>query len=218
MYSKSQRVMSAIALVISFAIAQVYIGVSFAQAGATAGPNENSTSATNSRATPQQMTGVLSVQGGRAIIVNGSSALSGATILSGASIETPAGIGGTVSLAGLGSVEIEPGAKLTLEFREAIIKVMLLQGCITLHANKGVTGEIDRPDGNVMKTDPKAEGVLRVCNPDAGAVRTAPASAAGQGGLFGLGRAATIAIIAGAGSLAGLPLVFPNRNPSPVAP
>ena len=217
MNSKSQRVMSAIALVLSFAIAQVYIGVSFAQAGATTGPNESSTSSITSTAS-QQMTGVLSVQGGRAITVNGASAITGSTILSGASIETPAGVGGTVNLTELGSLEIEPGSKLTLEFQDGNIKVTLLQGCVTLHANKGVTGEIDKPDGNFMKTDPRAEGVLRACNPETGAVLTAPASAEGGGGLFGSGTFADVAILAGFGTIVSTPFIFGNRNPSRVTP
>ena len=95
---------------------------------------------------------------------------------------------------------------------------MLLQGCVTLHTNSGTAGEIDNPQGVAGKTDPKADGVLRICYPESGAVRTAPAAAAGAGGLFGLGTAATIAIIAGAGSLVGIPLIFPSRNTSPTAP
>lgn len=209
MNSKSKRITSAIALILGFAIAQVYIGVGFAQPGAAAGPNENSTPAS------QQATGVLSVQGGKAITVNGSSVISGATILSGASIETPAGVGGTVSLGSLGSLEIEPGSKLTLEFRDGSIKVMLLQGCVTLHTNSGTAGEIDNPKGVAGKTDPKADGVIRVCHPEGGAVLKA--AAAGTG-LFGLGNAATVAIIAGYFIIAGSPIIFGNRNPSPTTP
>ncbi len=211
MNSKSKRVTSAIALFLSFAIAQIYISVGFAQSGPAAGPNENSTT------TSQQTSGVLSVQGGKAITVNGASVINGATILSGASIETPAGVGGTVSLGSLGSLEIEPGSKLTLEFQDGSIKVMLPQGCVTLHTNSGTAGEIDNPQGVAGKTDPKADGVIRVCS-DRGAVRTAPASAAGGGGLFGLGNAATVAIIAGYGFISGSPFIFRNRNPSPSAP
>ncbi|MDQ1728101.1 MAG: hypothetical protein QOD33_226 [Pyrinomonadaceae bacterium] len=187
-----------VALLLACAVAQVYSGMALAQ-------------------TAQPAVGSLSVQGGKAISVNGASTITGATIFSGASIETPAGVGSTVNL-GNGSVDIEPGTKLSLEFQDGLIKVTLIQGCATVHANAGTTGEIDRPQGTSEKTDPKAQGVLHVCNPEVGAVRTAPASAAGQGGLFGLGTAATIAIIAGAGSLFGLPLIFPNANPSPTAP
>jgi hypothetical protein len=212
MNSQSERVTSGIALFLSFAILQVYIGVGFGQSGPASGPSETAA------ATPQQATGSLSVQGGKAITVNGASAITGATILSGASIETLVGVGGTVSLGSLGSLQIEPNSKVTLEFQDGSIKVMLLQGCVTLHTNSGTAGEIDNPQGVAGKTDPKADGVVRVCFPEGGAVMTAPASAERRGGLFGLGTAATIAIIAGAGSLVGIPVIFPKRNPSPTTP
>jgi hypothetical protein len=212
MNSKSKRITSAVALFLSFAIAQFYIGISFAQSGPSAGEHENPT------APSQQTTGSLSVQGGSAITVNGASTMSGATIFSGANIETPAGVGGTINLGSLGSVQIEPNAKLTLEFRDGSIKVTLVQGCVTLHTSSGTAGEIDNPQGVAGKTDPKADGMVRTCYPESGAVRTAPASAQGKGGLFGLGTAATIAIIAGMGSLVGLPAIFTNHNPSPTTP
>jgi len=193
-------------------MAQVYIGVSFAQSGPAATTNEVLTPA------PQQATGVLSVQGGKAITINGASAISGATILSGANIETPAGVGGSVSLGTLGSLDIEPSARLMLEFQNGSIKVMLLQGCVTLHTNKGTAGEIDNSQGVIGRTDPKADGVIRVCS-DGGAVLTAPATAAPSGNLFGLGTAATIALLAGFGTIVSSPFTFlPNRNISPSAP
>src|SRR6185295_5748263 len=158
MNSKSKRATSVISLILSFAIAQVYVGVSFAQAGVAAVPNDNFT-----LAAAQQTTGVVSIPSGKAIIVNGALAISGATILSGATVETPAGVGSSISLGSLGSVDVEPGTKFSLEFQEGSIKVMLLQGCVTLHTNAGVTGEVDTPTRVEGKTDPKADGEVRVC-------------------------------------------------------
>jgi hypothetical protein len=213
MNSKSKRVTNVIALVLSFAMAHVYTGVSFAQTRVAAGPNDNFTTAA------QQTTGVVSIPSGKAITINGASAISGATIVSGASIETPGAVGATVSLGNLGSLEIEPGAKLSLEFQDGSIKVMLLQGCVTLHTNAGTAGEIDSPKGVIGKTDPKADGVIRTCNTEGGAVLTAPASVgATGGGLFGAGVLADIATLAGFGIIVSSPFIFGNRNPSPAIP
>ena len=82
-----------------------------------------------------------------------------ATILSGATIETPSGVSSSVNFGSLGWLEIEPSAKLSVEFQEGSIKVMLLQGCITLHTKAGTTGEVDSPKGVIGTTDPKADGV-----------------------------------------------------------
>ena len=213
MNSNSKRATRVIALILSFAVTQVYIGVSFAQAGAVAGPNNNFTIAA-----VQETTGVVSIPSGKAITINGASAISGATVFSGASIETPAGVSSSVSLGSLGSLDIEPNTKLSVEFREGIIKVMLLQGCVTLRTNAGTAGEIASPKGVLGRTDPKADGTIRTCEPE-GAVLTAPATAVGPtGGLFGLGTVGNIALLAGFGVIVSSPFIFGNRNISPTAP
>lgn len=207
---KTKRATSIIALGLSFAMAQVYVGVSFAQGGATAVPNDNFT-----LAAAQQTTGVVSIPSGKAITVNGASTISGATIFSGATVETPAGVGSSISLGSLGSVDVEPGTKLNLEFQDGSIRVMLHQGCVTLHANAGVTGEVDTPKGVEGKTDPKADGEVRVCNPSSAA---APAATVAEGGLFGLGTFGDIALLAGFGTIVASPFIFGNRNISPARP
>jgi hypothetical protein len=101
------------------------------------------------------------------------------------------------------------------------VKALLLYGCAILTAKKKTNGEIATEQGTAGKTDPAAGGVLNVCFPQGAAaptvntgVATAPAATGGGGGgLFGLGRAATIAIIAGIGAAATTPLWFQD-NPS----
>jgi hypothetical protein len=208
MSSRQKRITSAIALFLVFSITQVYVGVSFAGPQPTAAANENSLPA------PQQTTGILSTQGNKPITVNGATAASGATLVSGASIETPVAVGATANLRNLGSLQIDPNAKLTLEFQNGSVKVMLLQGCVTLHTRKGVSGEIDTSQGVAGKTDPAKDGLLKVCTPGsdrAPAVRT-------TGGLFGLGTAATIAIIGGGATAVILPIIIGGGNSSPQSP
>ncbi len=216
MNSKSKRVSSAIALFLAFTMAQAYVGVSLAQSRAVAGPNDTSTTVA------QQATGVVSIPSGKAIIINGSSAISGATIVSGASIETPAGVGAMVRFGNTGSLEIEPGARLSVEFQEGSIKVMLLQGCVLLRTYTGTAGEVANPNGEIGRTDPKADGTLRTCATDpVGAVLTAPAATVGEAGsLFGLGVAGDLALLAGFGFIVSSPFIFSggNRNISPARP
>lgn len=204
--SKQKSITTAIALFLVFATAQLYTGVSFAAREAG--------SALTLPAVPQQATGSLTTQGNNPINVNGVSAVSGATITSGASIETPAGVGATVNMGGLGSLQIDPNTKLTVEFQNGSIKVMLLAGCVTLHTKRGTTGEVNGPQGPLGKTDPAKDDSLKVCAPGAAAT-VPPTTAGGGGGLFGLGTAATVAILAGGAGVTAAALTLGGRGTNP---
>ena len=186
--------------------------------------------------TVQQIVARLVTRNNQPITLNGQSATTGASLLSGATIETGADQSATVNVGPLGSVAISPNTKLVLTFEQGNLKADVAFGCVILTARQNTTGEITTEKGSVGKTDPAAGGVLEMCYQQGAAAptvgpgvasgagatsgSTAGATAASSGGLFGLGTAATIAIIA-AGTAAGLtPLFFPddNRNPSPSAP
>jgi hypothetical protein len=173
------------ALLLIFAAVQVYFAVSLAESGSVV-PGESVAMS------PPQLMGILTTQGNKEISVNGTNSISGATIISGASIETPAGVGATVSLGSRGSLEIGPDTKLTVDFDQSSVKVMLTVGCGNLRTKKGTTGDISTPKGSAGKTDPAQDGKLEIC-PRRSA---APIAAAGAGGLFRLGTAAAVAIIA----------------------
>lgn len=206
---KSKRITTVIALLLVFATSQVYVGVSFAKPGTVL-------SGESAAMTPQQATGILTTQGNREITLNGTNAISGATLVSGANIETPTGVGATVNLGGNGSVDIEASSKLTLEFDQSNIKVMLIEGCVTVYTKKGTTGEIATSQGVVGKTDPTKDGKIEVC-PRRSAVPIVPA--AGAGGLGGLSTAASLAIFGGITATAVIvPIVLRGRNPSPGSP
>ena len=189
--------------------------------------------ATRATAIPQQFVARLTTRNNQPITVNGLSAGTGASILTGATIETGADQSATVNLGPLGTLDIAPNTKLVLTYDDkGNVKAMLVYGCVILAAKKKTTGEVATEQGSAGKTDPAAGGVLDVCFPQgatapqvgqgaaaaagAGAgASTAPA--AGGGGLFGLGRAATIAIFAGIGAAALTPLAFQD-NPSGAEP
>jgi len=185
--------------------------------------------ATNVTAIPQQFVARLTTRNNQPITVNGLSANTGASILTGATIETGADQSATVNLGPLGSLDIAPNTKLVLTYDDqGNVKALIIYGCAILTAKKKTKGEVATEQGSAGKTDPAAGGVLDVCFPQgatapavnqgaaaaagAGAgASTAPA--AGGGGLFGLGNAATFAIIAAYLGEVTLPLVFQN-NPS----
>jgi hypothetical protein len=183
--AEARRIGLAIAILIVFATAQVYVGVSFAEPGSLVSGESVATA-------PQQPTGILTTQGNKEITVNGTNSISGATVVSGVSIETPAGVSATVSLGTSGSLEIEPNTKLTVEFEQGGVKVLLTEGCGSLRTRKGTTGEISTPKGSAGKTDPAQDGRLEICPRRIAALVVA----AGTSGLFSLGRAAAVAIIA----------------------
>src|SRR5215218_442399 len=209
-----------IAVLLLFAIAQIGLQVGFAEPNTT----------TNPVVVPQQIVARLTTRNNQPITVNGLSANTGASILTGATIETGADQSATVNLGSLGSLDIAPNTKLVLTYDDqGNVKAVIVYGCAILTAKKKTTGEVATEQGSAGKTDPAAGGVLEVCFPQgaaaptvgsgvasgAGAGTGVPASvpAASGGGLFGLGKAATVAIIASIGAVALTPLIFQD-NPS----
>ena len=177
---------------------------------------------TNPVAVPQQIVARLTTRNNQPITVNGLSANTGASILTGATIETGADQSATVNLGPLGTLDIAPNTKLVLTYDDqGNVKAVLAFGCAILTAKKKTNGEIATEQGTAGKTDPAAGGVLNVCFPqgaaaptvNTGVVSAPAASGGGGGGLFGLGKAATIAIFAGIGAAALTPLFFQD-NPS----
>ena len=189
--------------------------------------------ATRVTAIPQQFIARLTTRNNQPITVNGLSASTCASIVTGATIETGADQSATVNLGPLGSLDIAPNTRLVLTYDDqGNVKALIIYGCAILTAKKKTTGEVATEQGSAGKTDPAAGGVLDVCFPQGasaptvnqGAAAAAGAGvgasttpAAGGGGLFGLGRAATIAIFAGAGAVALTPLAFQD-NPSGSTP
>src|SRR2546423_2408386 len=138
-HTRSAKVISAI---LTFVVAQVFLGLAFAAPGA----------ADKRIDVPVQGGAVLTTQGNKPIMVNGASATSGATILTGAMIETPDGVSATVTIPGRGTLMIPANTKLTIEFDPTgRIRVTLLQGCAVLSTKKGTSGEVDNAQGAIGK-------------------------------------------------------------------
>lgn len=212
---RQRKAFKALAVFLAFSFAQVYVQTSFAVPGTTNG----------SVPLPQQFVARLTTRGNQPITVNGASAASGATILTGATIETPDQVGATIDLGPLGTLDLAPNTQVTLDFDQNGVKVTLKRGCAVL---KSKNGEITTDQGSAGKTDNNKKKLSACYVPgsapqiDSAAVGAAAAgagaaaAAGGAGGLFGLGTAATIAIIGGGGAIAVLAIVGTRgHNPSP---
>jgi hypothetical protein len=201
----------AIAVFLAFALAQVYVQLSFAA------PNSS-----GSTVLPQQLVAVLTSTGGSAVI-NGNSASTGATVLSGAEVEAPAGVRVSINLGRLGKVDLDPGSKIRLYYEcsqttpeSCTVKAVVLAGCVHVATEQGTRGQIDTAtDENVAKNETGGGAAITHC---AGAVvgQQAPATAVGEG----LSTAAKVAIVVAAVSVpAALFWAFNGGdNPSPGAP
>jgi hypothetical protein len=204
----------AIAALLLFFIAQIGLQVGLAE------PTVTTTAIT------PQTAGRLTTSNNQPIQVNGLSASTGASILSGATLETGADQSATVNLGALGSVEIAPNTKVLLTFDDqGNLKALVAFGCVKIIANTNTTGEVATDQGSAGKTNPASGGELELSYKPGNAPAigqgvctkgpAAPPDSSGstQGGLFGLGKAATIAIV-GAGTAAGLTPLFFQDNPS----
>ena len=229
---RQRKAYKSIALFLAFAVAQIYVQATIAgptPTGKTFAPR------------PQAITARLTTRGNQAILVNGNSVSTGASILTGSTIETGDQVGATIDLGPLGSLDLAPNTRVTLEYDEnGNVRVKVLQGCAILRTKKGSHGEVSTEQGKAGETEEKNGGVLDICFPpgaanpvvNAGAAANAGAGAGGGAGAGagaagggaaggeGLGTAAWVAIIAGGVAAAvGIPAAF-NRpdNPSNSTP
>ncbi len=219
MRSRQQKALKAVALFLVFAIAQVYVQISFAE------PN----SPTVPVPLPQQFIARLTTRGNQPITVNGLSAATGATILTGATIETPAEVGATINLGPLGYLDLAPNTKVELQYDEnGNLKVKLISGCAVLVAKKNTDAEVSTEQGSAGKTDKKKGGVIDICFPPgaasptvgqgaaaaAGAGAAGAAAAAAGGGGGGLSGVAIAAMVGGGIAAVAIPVAIARGNNS----
>ena len=192
--SRRKKALKAAAIIVAFAVAQVYVQIGFAEL-----PSPPSIPA------PQNIIiGRLTTRNNQPITVNGNSAASGASIQTGANIQTPADVSATINLGPLGSVDLAPNTIIRLDFDEqGNIKVTLITGCVIVRAKRKTEGRIDTEQGNAAKTEKEKGGILDVCfPPGAGApiVGQGAAAAAGAGVLLA-GSGAAVATGGGIGAV-----------------
>jgi hypothetical protein len=243
---RNRKAVKAIALLLVFSIAQIYVQANFA---VTSLARKASVFPTT-----QASTARITTRGNQPILVNGNNVSSGGTLLTGATIETPDAVGATIDLGPLGTIDLAPNTKIELQFEDGKIRVKIIQGCVIVKPKKGTAATVDTDqgtaasmsaDGTMTGGDPnnnnKKGGALDVCLPpgstspisgagaaaNAGAgagsgaaAAPAAAAAASEGGLSG---AAIGAIIGGAIATVVVIAIVVNRdddrnNPSPARP
>ena len=194
----------ATAVFLAFALVQVCIQLSFA--------------APTAPAVPQQFIARLTTTGNQPITVNGASAASGASLLTGATIETPAAVSATIDLGALGTVELQPGSSVQLDFDDnGNVRVKVLKGCVVMKKKGPGSGELYTAEGASEKTNTNRKG-LGFCYLNGGLNPLGQAAAAAGSAGSGIGAEALVAILAGGGALAaGLIWAFHGGggNPSP---
>jgi hypothetical protein len=173
----------------------------------------------------------LTTKGNLPITVNGASATSGYSIATDATIETPANVNATVNLGPLGTLDIEPGTKIKLEFdgdcntppvpnasapsaqlQKCSVKVTIFAGCVTARNKKGSYFQVVNEEQQLLKESDKnrrGAGFFPICGGGG-----AGAAAAGSG-LSTLARVALVALAIGGGGIIWWAL---DDNPSPSSP
>jgi hypothetical protein len=205
---RQRKSMKALAIFVAFAVAQIYIQLSFA----------GTVSPSYATLLQQQLVVRVNTSGNRPILVNGNSTSSGGSLATGAIIETPDGVSATIDLGPLGTLDMAPNTKVVLEFEcppppptppapgtepePCKVKVKVLAGCVVLKTKKGTQGQIDSEQQEKVQESKKsgAGAPLNFCTPGAGAGAAAAAAAVTAAGI-GIGTI-TAVIIAG-GLLAG---------------
>ena len=150
MHQNLKKASKALALLVAFALLQVYV---LATPRATITNTAND--ARSNDASSALLFGRLSTFGAGKVTVNGSDAPSGTTILSGAQIETPEATGATVTLASVSTLDIAPKTRLTISFSKDSVTVNLIAGDARLTTGEGVRGTLTAPDGKTEVTDAK---------------------------------------------------------------
>src|SRR2546427_9442275 len=126
MTSRQKKVLPALAVLLTFSFAQVYVQASL-PAPAPAGA-------------PQRViTAKLATKNNAPITVNGNSAGTGTTILTGATIETPDQVSAVIDLGDAGVIELKPGSKIQLDYdANGNVRVKTLKGCVVVRRKANV--------------------------------------------------------------------------------
>jgi hypothetical protein len=174
----------------------------------------------------QVVSGRLIVRRRTGVSVNGNPAPSGTTVFPGSEIATADSASATLDLAPVGRLDLDSSSKVIVTFTDNGIDVTLLFGCVVLRMQKpGAVGVVHAPQGAPAQTSADNRQ-LDLCykqgdaGPTPGQHTSAGAGVRAKGGLFGLGTAATIAIISGGiATTAILINTFSGRgdNPSSIA-
>src|SRR5215510_13575001 len=170
--------------------------------GSTLAAQSNGAAAANAQTGNSQLKGQLIASG--PVTVNGNNAITGTTIFtdSNIAVDCAKGTSAIVNLGYLGRIELVPGTKMTLRFKDGMISGDLQDGKAIINTPGGVKVAVNTPDGQVVSSDCAESCVTPVavqgfvqC-----AVVAAPAPARVPLPPAGLSGRAIAGILAGAGA------------------
>ncbi len=152
--------------------------------------------------TGAQLVGRLITRERKPITVNGTIVSTDATILTDSRIQTPDGVGATIILENLATIEIGPNTDLVLDFSSGRVRLDIKQGCVRrTRIEEGVDYSELTPTGEpVQKKDGKTICVGAIAIAAGAEAIGSSGSGTGKpggdgGGLFGLSLAATVATL-----------------------
>ena len=159
--TSSQKAFKAVALLLAFCIADVYVRAgnrvtnSDVARDIASKPSSSARDTATNIAASKLLLGRLVVPYHREILVNGQGAISGDIIISGSHVQNPrAGIPATVDIGSIARLDIEPDTDLLLTFDQKSVEVKVASGNATLITSDGVKGEVVMPDGKVYASTP----------------------------------------------------------------
>ncbi len=159
MTRKSQKTCIVTILLLLFSLAQANIGARLRE------PGEALSTAIATQAQIHPISARLITRGNRPILLNSVNATTNIAIISGAEIETPDQVGATVDLGPLGSIDIAPNTKLTVEYSDGRVRITLKRGCAILRTNQNVEGSVDTTQGTAARTDSSKRSFIDICFP-----------------------------------------------------
>ena len=161
--SGSQKALKAIALLLVFCIADVYVlagnrAKHFEVTRDAATRRDTSVKAAKNIAPNKILLGRLFVPYHQEILVNGHSTMSGDSIISGSRLQTPNAVDpAKVDIGSIAKIDIEPNTDLLLTFDQRSVEVKVAAGNTILSTVDGVKGELIMPDGEVYASMPIAQ-------------------------------------------------------------
>jgi len=121
--------------------------------GSTLAAQNKVAAATNAQTGNSQLKGQLIASG--PVTINGNNAITGTTIFtdSNIAVDCAKGTSAIVNLGYLGRIELVPGTKMTLRFRDGMISGDLQDGKAIINTPGGVKVAVNTPDGQVVSSD-----------------------------------------------------------------
>ncbi len=141
MDTRKKKALKALTVFLAFSFAQVYVQAGLPNPAPVPGAPQNA------------ITARLITKNNLPITVNGNAVGTGGTILTGAKIDTPDQYGATIDLGAAGTIELQPGTEIQIDFdQNGNVRVKVIKGCAVANKTTNVLpGEIE------MYTDQASE-------------------------------------------------------------